>query len=231
MFAGSDRQPTISWKKVDPRTTALHPKSQVRHNTTCCTQTPESRTPRSYKTLFPHRQGNTGRKTTRALGASQRRISRSTSLSKATNATAIDCNIHLHVAIPQATTEAALNCACSAFSINIPPRAHAIRCTRSASLVLLAIWVIPSCTSRVDLHGERLKAACANSPVIPSTILHVALGIGMAHSACRWCGACRVLLSACRCYRKDGTVIRQSWSRQSDATSVSSCDLPEVRVD
>lgn len=43
----------------------------------------------------------------------------------------------------------------------------------------------------------------------PSSILHVALGIGMAHSVCGWRRACRVLLSACcRRYQEDGTVIR-----------------------
>lgn len=36
-----------------------------------------------------------------------------------------------------------------------------------ASLALLALCVTPSLPSRVDLHGEKLKAACANSPIIP----------------------------------------------------------------
>lgn len=75
-----------------------------------------------------------------------------------------------------------------------------------AHFCLFALSVSPH---RVDLHGEKLKAACAKFSGHPSLILHVALGIGMAHVCSAAGGECAVCWCFLLCrlwYRADGTL-------------------------
>jgi hypothetical protein len=58
-------------KKSRPQIYGSPPPSQVRYNTTCCTQALESSMSFAAPTLIAHRQGNTGRENTSSLKTSQ----------------------------------------------------------------------------------------------------------------------------------------------------------------